>query len=321
MTAPADLPEISVTVPASNTAPGYIFASNFQLTPGPSGYYLLIIDNQGEPVYYQKLDADGRSLDFKLLPDGTLAYMDTASNKYVIMDNTYHQVRTIRPGNDYQWMDEHDLQLLPNGHYLVLANEARLMDLSGQGGSARPAVTSQVIQELDQQQNVVFQWRVLDHIPITETGQALTKPEIDFSHANAIAADPDGNLLLSSRHLDEITKIDRQTGDVIWRLGGKANQFKFIAAPGISGPLEFYHQHDIRVLPNGHLTIFDNHNGQQPQELAGAGIRAGRAGQNGDAGAGLHDRSGALCRGHGQRPARCPTATPLSAGAPTSSPT
>jgi hypothetical protein len=264
-TAPEDLPPISVTVPATNTAPGYIFASNFQLDPGPSGYYLLILDNQGEPVYYQKLEATGRALDFKELPDGTLTYMDTARNTYVILDNTYHEVGTVRPGNGVQWMDEHDMQLLPNGHHLVLADEARVMDLSKVGGNAKARVTAQLVQELDKQNNVVFQWRLLDHLPITETSQSLTASNIDWSHANAVTLDLDGNILLSSRHLDEITKIDRQTGDVIWQMGGKANQFKFSAAPGIGGPVNFYHQHDVRVLPNGHITVFDNHNGQQPQ--------------------------------------------------------
>ena len=34
-----------------------------------------------------------------------------------------------------------------------------------------------------------------------------------------------GHLLISSRHMDEVTKIDRQTGEIIWRLGGKNNDF------------------------------------------------------------------------------------------------
>jgi hypothetical protein len=62
--------------------------------------------------------------------------------------------------------------------------------------------------------------------------------------------------------MDEITKIDRQTGDIIWRLGGleaKNNQFLFI-----NDPITFSHQHDIRRLSNGNITLFDNGNLHTP---------------------------------------------------------
>jgi len=72
-------------------------------------------------------------------------------------------------------------------------------------------------------------------------------------HGNSLALSLDGNLLLSSRNLNEITKIDIRTGNVIWRMGGKANMFKFISGE------PFAYQHDVRQLPNGNLTVFDNH--------------------------------------------------------------
>lgn len=87
---------------------------------------------------------------------------------------------------------------------------------------------------------------------------------IDFSHSNSLELDSDGNLLLSSRHLDEVTEIDRQSGAIIWRLDGKGNQLTLSVAPGLTGPAEFYHQHDARRLPNSHITLFDNRNDHQP---------------------------------------------------------
>jgi hypothetical protein len=63
--------------------------------------------------------------------------------------------------------------------------------------------------------------------------------------------------------MDEITKINRQTGDIIWRWGGlksRNNQFQFI-----NDPITFSHQHDIRRLENGNLTLFDNGNLHTPK--------------------------------------------------------
>jgi hypothetical protein len=77
---------------------------------------------------------------------------------------------------------------------------------------------------------------------------------VDWTHFNSVAMDTDGNILVSSRHFSEVTKINRQTGAIIWRMGGKRNQFTFINDPynGFKG------QHDARRISNGNLTLFDN---------------------------------------------------------------
>ena len=47
----------------------------------------------------------------------------------------------------------------------------------------------------------------------------------DYVHLNSIGVDPDGNLLVSSRNTHTIYKIDRSSGQIIWRLGGKHSDF------------------------------------------------------------------------------------------------
>ena len=44
-------------------------------------------------------------------------------------------------------------------------------------------------------------------------------------HGNAIDLDVDRNVIVSFRSLEEITKINVVTGAVMWRMGGRANQF------------------------------------------------------------------------------------------------
>ena len=63
--------------------------------------------------------------------------------------------------------------------------------------------------------------------------------------------------------MDEITKINRQTGEIIWRWGGlksRNNQFQFI-----NDQRTFSHQHDIRRLENGNVTLYDNGNLHSPR--------------------------------------------------------
>ncbi len=118
-------------------------------------------------------------------------------------------------------------------------------------------MTGLIIQELDPSKNVIFEWRSWDHFKVTDTTSLLTDPQIDLVHGNALAVANDGNLLLSSRNQSEVTKINLQTGEVMWRFGGKANQFKII------GGEPFAFQHDVRQLANGDITVFDNHGSQQ----------------------------------------------------------
>ncbi|MBX3012409.1 MAG: aryl-sulfate sulfotransferase [Caldilineaceae bacterium] len=131
-------------------------------------------------------------------------------------------------------------------------------NLKPYGGPVDGTLIDIVIQEQNAAKQVVFEWRGSDHIPITDTYESFTDGLVDYLHTNAMAVDRDGHLLISSRNTSEITKINRQTGAVIWRLGGKSNQFTFTNDPG------FWRQHDIRRQANGNLTLFDNGNEHTP---------------------------------------------------------
>ncbi len=149
----------------------------------------------------------------------------------------------------------HDLLVLENGERWIMCDEDQVMDLSASGGMPDALVTATVVQHQSPAGAVLFQWRALDHFAITDvpldvrTGQA-----VNFTHCNGIALDADGNLLLSSRTLNEITKINATTGDIMWRMGGLANQFTF---PG--DPKGFFaQQHGLRFAGPGHIQILDN---------------------------------------------------------------
>jgi hypothetical protein len=256
-TLPLDFPFISSAV-MDTTSPGRIFLSNF-VFPGSTASYLLILKNSGAPLFYRKMPA--LCTDFKVQPNGLLTYYQINVSKFYAMDSAYSIVDSFMTGNGYS-TDLHELRLLPNGHALLLAYDPQPVDMSSviSGGNPRATVIGLIVQETDQNKDVVFQWRSWDHFHITDaTHENLTASSIDYVHGNAIELDTDGNLLISSRHMDEITKIDRSTGNIIWRLGGKNNEFTFI-----NDSIGFSHQHAIRRLTNGNVTLFDNGNFHSP---------------------------------------------------------
>ena len=67
---PDDFPAISVTK-SGETAPGYLFLTVSADVEG-TGYYILMIDDEGNPFKYKKLDHD-YSYDFKVQPNGLLS--------------------------------------------------------------------------------------------------------------------------------------------------------------------------------------------------------------------------------------------------------
>src|SRR4030095_12149873 len=99
---------------------------------------------------------------------------------------------------------------------------------------------------------VLFDWSPFDHFAITDVDlRERTGTNVNWTHGNAIDFDADGNLIVSFRNLNEVTKIDARTGDVIWRLGGRRNEFGFVDAPTPS----FMGQHRARAYAPGALML------------------------------------------------------------------
>jgi len=257
---PEDFPNITINT-YNNPSDGFLFISPF------SSYdlgYLIIIDNRGIPIFYRRSNSQKHG--FTLQSNGFLTYYDLNTRSFYSMDSSYTVVDIFKTGNGYV-TDIHELQILSNGHSLLMASDPQSMrmDTIVPGGNPYATVVGLIIQELDKDKNVVFQWRSWDHFSIFDATDDIHLDWlwIDYVHGNAIELDHDGNLLVSCRHMDEITKINGQTGDIIWRLGGRKarnNDFLFI-----NDPVTFSHQHDIRRLPNGNISLFDNGNLHSPQ--------------------------------------------------------
>lgn len=250
-----NIPEVTIQY-NDDPSTGGIYWSNVNLASDSLPSYLLITKNDGSLAEYLRMDA--QCADFRPEPNGDYTFYDWGALAFYELDHTLTSLVKIYTCQQGFVTDQHDIKLLPNGHVLLLGQDPEYVDMSAlvPGGNSSAVVYGLVIQEIDADDNVVFQWRSLDHYKITDAlGVDLTQPTIDYLHANAIDLDMDGNILLSARHLDEITKIDRTTGDIIWRWGGINNQFTFI-----NDSLGFSYQHDIRVLPNGNMTLFDNGN-------------------------------------------------------------
>jgi hypothetical protein len=250
-------PAVEVATEArEDIAPGYIFVAPEKGGVGKGGS--MILDDRGQIVWFYPLRGPyGRTMNF-----GTQTYQGRdvltwgqTPGEYVIFDSSYRELARFRAANGYDG-DHHEFLISPQDTALISIYNAVPWDLTSVGGSKNSVAIQGIVQELDiQTGELLFEWQSFHHVGLEETYVTPAEdhyPGIDYFHLNSIDVDPDNNLLISARETSAVYKIDRKTGEVIWRLGGKKSDFEM--GPGT----RFAFQHDARRLPDGTISIFDN---------------------------------------------------------------
>ncbi len=264
------LPPPPITIDSlNNPGPGYIFMATWDRnTPQHIyGNFIFILDSVGHIV--ESVRINGAPFDFKIQPNGLLSYAlgDFALHipspgeelQHIVLDSTLAVVDSFKMKNGYV-AGFHDFLMLPNGHVMMYSFHTIIYDMSTivPGGQTNCSLVINIIQEQDRDRNVVFEWRNIDYIPITDSDLDLTLPRINYGTLNAFDIDDDGNILASFRNHSEIMKINRATGEVIWRMGSPRGEFTFVGEHEENAPYYFARQHNILKLPNGNITLFDN---------------------------------------------------------------
>jgi hypothetical protein len=245
---PADLPSYVASGP--DPSPGYVVFA--------AGMYGIVIDNTGRVVWYHRF-ANGAGLSFMAQPTGRYVARPPTPQAgdlepWVEVDPLGTVTRTLDCARDLP-SRPHDLIGEPDGSYWIMCDETRVMNLTAVGGVRDARVTGTVVQHVSGEGTLLFEWNPFDHFAITDVDDAeRTGTSVNWMHGNAIDFDADGSLLVSFRNLGEITKIDVSTGAVIWRLGGRRNQFTFLGTPMPA----FARQHSVRSYAAGGVVILDN---------------------------------------------------------------
>ena len=174
----------------------------------------------------------------------------------------------------------HDFEVLPNGHFLVVAWElVNSDDLIGFGREMPPNgfqyFYSEQILEINPDNNfeVVWTWRALDHYVqdkdslLLNYGTPATNPSkldinlndfdvsnyLDWLHINSIDYNEEEDLIVASCHgIDEIIILDHSTtkGDIIYRWG-HPNNFE------VSGDRTLFKQHDVQWIEDSETNEYN----------------------------------------------------------------
>jgi hypothetical protein len=249
-----------------------ILASGQSTTPGEfylSFVYLRLIakyDNDGQLLFYRfepTMPQGGTDCsgwwDFKKhVVDGTVYYSYHANDPAfadrgfmgydpgmrILLDENYRKLAEIHLLADTTGIiqngdpiDGHDFYFFGPGHYIVSAYIPRTLEDN--------KVYAAYLQEVQDGQ-VVFDWWSTDHPELADCGDPAFEESADYVHFNSIDLLPDGNWLISLRHISSLLKIDRAggTGDILWRITGA-----------------FHGQHYVRWHgDDSSITLFNNGN-------------------------------------------------------------
>src|SRR5215212_10112756 len=223
-------PAVEVTTQAHDTAPGYIFVAPEKGDGRQGGS--LIVDNKGQVVWFRPLQGTlGRAHDLKVQSyrgKSVLTWMDGV-NEYVIFDHSYREMARFGAGNGRKG-DHHEFLISPQSTALITIYSPVPRDLSSIGGLKNDKLWQGIVQEIDiQSGEVIFEWHSLDHVGLEESYATVSQDGslgFDYFHINSIDVDHDNNLLVSARETFAVYKIDRNSGQIIWRLGGKKSDFE-----------------------------------------------------------------------------------------------
>ena len=244
--APAELPGTAVTVEdADRAVAGYLVTT---VLTNPS--WAVIQDTDGEFVWWHQPDGEWD----QILISRALLSVDGRSLLYVAASTAVGEggervlVRVRLDGTEVETLSvpgaHHDFVELPDGTVATIQNDSRTVE--------DQLVTGDRILEIDGGGNTSTIWTVWDHAeydPEFEPGVGN-----EWTHANALDYDPaEDAYYLSIRSFDTIWKIDRASGDVLWKLGGELSDFEMAG-----GDTEFFEwQHQFQILEDG-IVVFDN---------------------------------------------------------------
>ena len=235
--------------------------------------YLAIIDANGVPRWQRRLNT--RASHFKAHPDGKYPYSygryvsQPSGYEMVILDENLGEVERVTTTRALQHTGAHDFAIRENGNYVFEAYEpatrnfSAYTDENGNPYGTSEATEDSVIEEVNPAGSRVFSWNSWKDMYLNDCLQHRFPN--DYAHINSVQVVDEADIIASFRGCSQVWRIDRETEAGEWLLGRSNRSDSEWEARGIRALKivgdphgEFCGQHSARLIPNGHLLLFDN---------------------------------------------------------------
>jgi hypothetical protein len=141
----------------------------------------------------------------------------------------------------------HTVAKLSNGNYLLNIE----LDKAVTSGSTK--IDDQLLQEIRPDLSVVWSWKLFDHVTPAGSREELC-------HGNTLYADEAAGFVYYNCRYQGLFKINKASGDIVWRLGGSYDKTSLGAGDFTYAPEagRFSDAHDPEMHDDGTVLLYDN---------------------------------------------------------------
>jgi len=202
----------------------------------------------------------GRALrDLHMYPNGNLTFITDTNIYYISKDlevlwSLKDDTSKVKPHfANYH----HSFKRLDNGNFIVLQAKSYFFKPENNDTASTIRFDDDFVVEYNPNGQEVWRWVTSEHfdLSIIKELAKIRKVKGVSIHLNSLSIDETGNYIyLGFRDLSRIVKIERKTKKIIAQYGEKLTPFDTL----VSETHLFRRQHDVRILPNNELTVFNN---------------------------------------------------------------
>lgn len=197
--------------------------------------------------------------DFKFYNNGSLTFISAPEAYHVDLNmNVIWKASNTNKIADTKIGDyHHDLEILKNGNYLVMANEVVNFenDLPNDTIVSAPVDFTNLV-EFNKNGEIAWTWIMKEHFPYEFLINSKIEKEsgVVNPHANSFCIDEKNNFIyISFRDISRIIKIDKATKKIVTSYGLKLNNEDDVIETDL-----FRLQHDIQLTSNNDFLLFNN---------------------------------------------------------------
>jgi hypothetical protein len=244
---PAQVPAGTLTVSDfAKSQPGWTLTNIQAALNVPAR--IVMYDQNGLPVWYFIHGTAGDSrgdVSADLLPSGVL--VGPTSGEPARLVDLSGEVIWQGPPNSQDQLMSHFVIATSTGNYVL----NREIDKSVTNGSTR--IDDQRLEEITPELDVVWSWSLFDHIPPSGSKEELC-------HGNKLQLDEPGGFLYYNCRWVGLFKIEKSTGDILWRLGGTYDETSLGPGDFTFNPpaSKFSDAHEPDLKSDGRLILYDN---------------------------------------------------------------
>ena len=245
--------------------------------------FVVVFDENGVPVWWQDEDEGtlgGQVVEYEGQP--YIYWRQEGQRRNSFLEDL-HQLHTLDGKLAHQFVsprlttDGHEFNLRPNGDVWLVNYVPRSgTDFTDIGGP-ESAWSAEAIVEQVRDGKTIWRWSTRKAIETYEARRNLEGKfsekddgsfEDPYDRVHINSAEPAGDrVIVSLRNTDGVYGIDKETGEIAWKLGGERTP-ESLRIVGDYYEYPSGAQHDARVLPDGTISVFDNRSGlDQPPRV------------------------------------------------------